>query len=312
MVLIVVLMLLARLALVPIGVGAVSSPSSRSPYLSHRVITEDLSFQFHLEKDIIIDRVGLKLLQNDQMDEYNLDVSNSKLEDDGMSKLLQCIQNITACRMSSMSSSNAYSAKIIRLEARMNQITTAGLVHIIQELLLSSGSLQANCTANAATLEVLLPESEQQIVGNNSFTPTNNSTIEATNDDDKDSIILSDLTLMSDSDNITSKTSATHLPPNFYIQLLDLGWNFIGGTDHYEGSRHPHISNRKLYKSIRELIQSSHSCPETLHLEQCGISVGFCRAIGKVQLQQLYSQTTLLVSVITPLCLSLSFVISRD
>jgi hypothetical protein len=274
---------------VPSGVSAVSSPSSRSPYSSHRVISQDLSFQFHLEKEIITDTVGLKLLQDDQIDEYNLDVSNSRLEDDGMNKLLQCFQNITACRIRSI---NAYNTKIIRLEARMNHLTTAGLVHMIQELLLSSGSLQANSTANATTLEVLSPESEQQSVGTNSYTPTNNSTTEATKDDDKDSTILANLTLVTDSDGNISETSANPLPPNFYIKLLDLGWNSIGGTDHYEGSRRPHISNRKLYKSIRELIQSSHSCPETLRLEQCGVSVGFCRAIGKVELQQLYSQTT--------------------
>lgn len=318
------LLLISLVLVVPIGVGSASFPPVRSSsYSSHGVTTTDLSFQFHLEKEVIIDTVRLKLLQNDQSDDYNLDVSNSKLADDGISKLVQCIHNVTACRRSS---SNAIGTKTIRLEARMNQITMTGMVHMIQELLLpTSASLQINnTTANATTSEALLPESEQQSMGKNSHTASNNTHIVATRDGDKHSIILANLTDITELDNIvsvgnntyaasnytntaaitdeekgsnvltnlsgrtdldnnTSTTSTSSLPPNFYIQLLDLGWNAIGGTDDYEGSRRSHISSKKLYKSIRELIQSSYCCPEILHLEQCGISVGFCRAIGKVR-----------------------------
>jgi hypothetical protein len=208
----------------------------------------------------------------------------------------------------------------------MNQITMTGMVHMIQELLLhTSASLQINNTSSSATTsEALLPVSEQQSmgknsytasnkthiavtrdgdkqsnilanlteitdldnnvsIGNSSYTASNNTETAATTDEDKDSNILTNLSGRTDLDNNISTTSTTFLPPNFYIQLLDLGWNAIGGTDDYEGSRRPHISSKKLYKSIRELIQSSYCCPEILHLEQCGISVGFCRAIGKVR-----------------------------
>jgi hypothetical protein len=263
---------------IPSASSASSSSSSGSS--SRSTFHQDLSFQYHVDQETIVEKVKLPLLQQQEgPTELNLDVSNCNLGDSGLIQLLQCFRNHTNA------GSNNTRTTLIRLEARMNQITSLGFVHMIQELLLTSTNTSSNTTTNAtnydntSTVEVLLQEETDKITTN---TNESNSNTSATNlgykenDDNIPNVNSTDIGYK------LSKLSPTY--PSYYIQLLDLAWNPIGGT--YEGTGLPNTSSKNLLKSIRELIQSSRCCPETLHLDQCGISVGFCRAIGKVQYYQ--------------------------
>ena len=86
---------------------------------------------------------------------------------------------------------------------------------------------------------------------------------------------------ISESDAIAQ--SQSHQKPLIYIESIDLGFNNIGdGHQHYHPTKKQKQTTTKLYKLLRQFLQSPILCAHTLRLDRCGVNVGICRAIGKV------------------------------
>ena len=131
----------------------------------------------------------------------------------------------------------------ISLEARMNNLTPQGFTRLLETLLQTPSLNEPTITANS----------------------TQHNHMNLSN------VLLTEHYMINNTDTMTSNRSS----PFVYLESIDVGLNAICPDDK--------STSKKIFQLLRKLIQSSIHCPETIRLDQCGVSVGICRAIGKVR-----------------------------
>ena len=202
----------------------------------------------------------------ERQDYSHVDVSSSCLGIDGLKELYDAIVHM----------------KEIKLEVRMNQLTTEAATFLFSSLINQGESKENEFVKND------IDENESSKSVSDGSEQMENS-INATENTNATSLQNNDQAYKQNSSTVPTIAETQSL----YVSSLDIGLNDIGShgeeiEDEQRGLIRQQI--RQFTISMRNLIESN-ACPNKIRMDYCGLGPPICRAIGKVRVKYIYLYT---------------------